>query len=57
MNLADHFLTDRLREGRGDRVALRLDDGTRTYAEVEQRGLSHGRRARRGWTSAPRSGC
>ena len=36
MNLADHFLTDRLREGRGDRVALRLDDATRTYAEVER---------------------
>lgn len=34
LNIADHFLGDRLREGRGDRVALRLDDGSRTYADV-----------------------
>lgn len=35
LSLAEHFLTRRLEEGRGDRVALRLDGGTRTYAEVE----------------------
>lgn len=35
-NIADHFLTDRLREGAGDRVALRLADGDRSYAEVER---------------------
>lgn len=36
LNLADYYLGDRLREGRGDRVALRLDDGTRSYADVER---------------------
>jgi benzoate-CoA ligase family protein len=36
LNIADHFLGDRLREGHGDRVALRLDDGTRTYAQVDR---------------------
>jgi benzoate-CoA ligase family protein len=35
-NIADHFLTDRVREGHGDRVALRLDDATRTYADVDR---------------------
>ena len=34
-NIADHFLGDRLREGRGGRVALRLADRTLTYDEVE----------------------
>ena len=34
-NIADHFLGERLREGRGDRVALRLADGELTYAEVQ----------------------
>ncbi len=34
-SIAEHFLTDRLAEGHGDRVALHLPDGTRTYAEVE----------------------
>ena len=34
-NLADHLLTERIREGRGDRVALRLDDRELTYAEVD----------------------
>ena len=33
-NIADYFLADRLREGRGDRVALRLDDRTLTYDDV-----------------------
>ncbi|MDH3404415.1 MAG: AMP-binding protein, partial [Acidobacteriota bacterium] len=34
-NIADYFLDDRVREGRGDRVALVVGDETRTYAEVE----------------------
>jgi len=34
LNIADFFLDDRLREGRGDRVALRLDEGSLTYDEV-----------------------
>ncbi len=34
-NIADHFLGERLREGRGERVALRHADGTLTYAEVQ----------------------
>ena len=36
LNIADHYLGDRLREGRGDRIALRLDDGTLTYAEIDR---------------------
>ena len=36
-NIADYFLRDRLEEGAGDRVALRLTDDTRTYAQVERR--------------------
>lgn len=35
LNLADYFLGDRLREGRGERIALRLPDGNLTYREVE----------------------
>ncbi len=34
-NLADFLLGDRIREGRGDRTALRLDDRELTYREVE----------------------
>lgn len=34
-NLSEHLLGDRLREGMGERIALRLDDGTRSYAEVD----------------------
>lgn len=37
LNAYEFFLGDRLREGRGDRVALRLDDRTVTYAEVDAR--------------------
>lgn len=33
-NIADYFLDDRLREGRGDRTALLTDGGRLTYAEV-----------------------
>ena len=35
LNIAEVFLTDRVREGDGDRVALRLDDGHLSYAEVD----------------------
>ena len=37
LNLADYFLFDREREGRGDRVALRFGDRAWTYAEVAER--------------------
>ena len=33
-NIADYFLVDRIREGRGGRTALRLDDRTLTFDEV-----------------------
>jgi benzoate-CoA ligase family protein len=36
LNIADYYLGDRLREGRGDRTALRLDDGTWSYADVDR---------------------
>ena len=35
LNIADRFLTARLEEGAADRVALHLDDGPRTYAQVD----------------------
>ncbi|MEM7351882.1 MAG: benzoate-CoA ligase family protein [Acidobacteriota bacterium] len=34
-NLADYLLDQRVREGRGDRIALRLDDRELTYREVQ----------------------
>ena len=34
-NIADYFLDARVREGRGDRIALRTDDGDWTYAAVQ----------------------
>ena len=34
LNLADYFLFDRLREGKGDKVAIRFGDRAWTYAEV-----------------------
>ena len=34
-NIAEYFLDDRVREGRGDRVAVRTDAGNLTYAEVQ----------------------
>jgi len=37
LNIADWFLGERLREGRGDRVALRTDGGDLTYADVAAR--------------------
>jgi benzoate-CoA ligase family protein len=36
LNADDFFLRDRLREGREDRVALRLDDRDVTYGQVDQ---------------------
>jgi benzoate-CoA ligase family protein len=36
-NLADYFVHDRVREGRGDRVALRFGDRSFTYAQVSER--------------------
>jgi benzoate-CoA ligase family protein len=36
-NLADYFLFDREREGRGDKVAIRFGDRAWTYAEVAAR--------------------
>ncbi len=35
-NIADYFLDDRVREGRGDRIAVRTDEGTYTYAEMQR---------------------
>lgn len=36
-NIADYFLDDRVREGRGDRIAVRTAHGTTTYAELQAR--------------------
>lgn len=35
LNIADHFLDARIREGHGDRIALRLADRQLTYGEVQ----------------------
>ena len=35
LNIAQRFLDARVEEGRGDRVALRLDESELTYAEVQ----------------------
>lgn len=35
LNIADYFLDARIREGRGDRVALRTEAGTFTYHDVQ----------------------
>src|SRR5262245_51742895 len=35
LNIADYFLDARVREGRGERVALHTDAGTLTYADVQ----------------------
>ena len=35
LNIADYFLDSRVREGRGDRVALRLDCETLSYQDVQ----------------------
>ena len=34
LNIADRFLDQRIIEGRGDRIALRLEDGDMTFSEV-----------------------
>ncbi|MBI3928346.1 MAG: benzoate-CoA ligase family protein [Armatimonadetes bacterium] len=39
-NISDHFLDDRLAEGRGDRIALRVGDRAYSYREVSE--LSNG---------------
>jgi benzoate-CoA ligase family protein len=36
LNIADYFLDARIREGRGARVAIRTDQGTWTYAQVQE---------------------
>ncbi|HLF40886.1 MAG TPA: AMP-binding protein, partial [Acidimicrobiia bacterium] len=36
LNIAERFLCDRLAEGNGGRVAVRLADGTFTYADVDR---------------------
>jgi benzoate-CoA ligase family protein len=36
LNIDDHLLRQRLKEGNGDQVALRLDDREITYAEVDR---------------------
>src|SRR5437870_4139953 len=36
LNIADLFLTERVREGRGERVALRLADRQLSYADVDR---------------------
>ena len=36
-NIAGHFLDDRVREGLGDRIALRTREGTVTYAALQAR--------------------
>lgn len=38
-SIADYFLFDRLREGQGDRVAIRTDERLWTYTEVAERAL------------------
>ncbi|HSM35724.1 MAG TPA: benzoate-CoA ligase family protein [Longimicrobiales bacterium] len=37
LNIACYFLDDRIRDGFGERVALRTDDGTLSYADVRAR--------------------
>jgi benzoate-CoA ligase family protein len=39
-NLADYFLFDRIKEGRGDRIALRFGDRMWTYSQVADRARS-----------------
>jgi acyl-coenzyme A synthetase/AMP-(fatty) acid ligase len=35
LNIADYFLDDRIREGQGGRTALRTDEATVSYAELQ----------------------
>ena len=36
LNIAEYFLDARIREGRGERIALRTDSGDLTYAQVQE---------------------
>ena len=36
LNIASYFLDDRLKEGRGERPAIHLDDRSLTYEEIHQ---------------------
>ncbi len=42
LNIADWFLSDRLREGRGDRIAIRTDAENFTYTQVDARANQYG---------------
>jgi benzoate-CoA ligase family protein len=46
LNMADYFLFDRIREGRGDREAIRADRGSLTYDQVAALASGMGRRLR-----------
>jgi benzoate-CoA ligase family protein len=46
LNIADHFLDARVREGRGGRTALVTDGGSLTYLEVQALANRFGRRIR-----------
>lgn len=46
-NIVDHFLDARVREGRGERVAIRMDDRTYTYCEVQRLANIYGNSLRR----------
>ncbi len=41
LNAYRYFLGDRIAQGEGERVALRLDDGSMTYSEVERLTAGH----------------
>jgi benzoate-CoA ligase len=41
LNLADYFLDDRIREGRGDRIAIRTADDDRAYTYADVQALSN----------------
>ena len=43
LNLADHYLSGRLAEGNGERIAVRLAEGDLTYSEVEAMAARFGR--------------
>jgi benzoate-CoA ligase family protein len=47
LNIADFFLGDRLQEGRGDREAIRTDEGPVTFASVAARAARYGRALQR----------
>ena len=42
-NIADYFLDERIRDGQGDRIALRLDNRELTYSEVQSLANRFGR--------------